>query len=152
MAYPGAKQIEIDLAPIRPDAQLISRQHLVVGTIHYHGADDPDRGTLIYIKPTLTGDEPGDIQQYRTRNAIFPHEPTSDQFFAEAQWESYRRLGEHIGRKAFAFVKQMDERQRERAETGDGGAERHRDEDRGCAGAASGITRSGCAPPFVTAL
>ena len=26
----------------------------------------------------------------------FPHEPTEDQFFDEEQWESYRRLGEHI--------------------------------------------------------
>jgi hypothetical protein len=26
---------------------------------------------------------------------LFPHEPTSDQFFDEEQWESYRALGEH---------------------------------------------------------
>jgi hypothetical protein len=27
---------------------------------------------------------------------VFPHQPTSDQFFDESQFESYRKLGEHI--------------------------------------------------------
>ena len=31
----------------------------------------------------------------------FPQEPTTDQFFDEAQWESYRALGEHIGAQLF---------------------------------------------------
>ncbi|MEO8350141.1 MAG: hypothetical protein ABI680_00330, partial [Chthoniobacteraceae bacterium] len=110
-------EIEINLDPIRPNAQLISRQHLVIGTIHYDGLSGSDRGTLVYLKPSLTGDEPGDIQQYRTRNRIFPHEPTSDQFFAEAQWESYRQLGEHVGRTAFAFLDHMDKNLRRQSET-----------------------------------
>ena len=50
---------------------------------------------------TLTGDEPTDIQHYASAHASFPHEPTSDQFFDEAQWESYRRLGWHLGGKIF---------------------------------------------------
>lgn len=110
-------EIEIELAPMRPDATLVSEQHLVVGTIHYDGFEGSDKGTIVYFKPTLTGDEPGDIQQYRTRNRVFPHEPTSDQFFAEAQWESYRRLGEHIGQVGFAFTDLFLPEQRQRAET-----------------------------------
>jgi hypothetical protein len=26
----------------------------------------------------------------------FPHEPTTDQFFSESQFESYRMLGSHV--------------------------------------------------------
>jgi hypothetical protein len=59
-------------------------------------------GTLIYIKPTLTGDETIDILEYSRHNEPFPQQPTSDQFFDEAQWESYRALGEHVVRQVFA--------------------------------------------------
>jgi len=59
-------------------------------------------GTLIYIKPTLTGDEPIDILEYSRHNEPFPQQPTSDQFFDEAQWESYRALGEHVVKQVFA--------------------------------------------------
>ncbi len=52
---------------------------------------------LIIVKPTLTGDEPLDVLQYAASHSTFPQETTSDQFFDEAQWESYRKLGEHIG-------------------------------------------------------
>src|SRR5262249_2239348 len=34
----------------------------------------------------------------------FPHESTSDQFFAEDQFESYRRLGYHVARLTFRDV------------------------------------------------
>ncbi len=53
---------------------------------------------LVLIKPTLTGDEPADVLQYHSANDIFPQQSTADQFFDEAQWESYRFLGEHIGK------------------------------------------------------
>ena len=35
-------------------------------------------------------------------NPAFPQEPTSDQFFDEAQWESYRSLGEYIAGRVLA--------------------------------------------------
>lgn len=110
-------EIEIDLSPIRPNENLISQQHVAVGTIHYDGFEGSDKGTLIYIKPSLTGDESGDIQQYRTRNRQFPHESTGDQFFSEAQWESYRRLGDHIGQITFAYISDLGKEQRSQAET-----------------------------------
>jgi hypothetical protein len=93
--------VEVDLGALHPDAQRRSRQHAVVGTIHY---SDFDKGIIVYVKPTLTGDEPPDVEQYAARNSRFPHEPTSDQFYDEAQWESYRKLGEHTARVAFGFV------------------------------------------------
>lgn len=35
--------------------------------------------------------------KYKVYHPSFPHEPTSDQFFDEVQWESYFRLGQFIG-------------------------------------------------------
>jgi hypothetical protein len=32
-----------------------------------------------------------------------PQEPTSDLFYDEAQWESYRRLGQHVCEKLLGF-------------------------------------------------
>jgi|GEM_PF-1718109 len=57
------------------------------------------KGKIIYIKPTLcrgTG-EPVDVLAYAARNPSFPQQTTADQFFEESQFESYRRLGLHIG-------------------------------------------------------
>jgi hypothetical protein len=65
-------------------------------------------GTLIYVKPTMTGDEPMDVLEYARHNEPFPQQPTSDQFFDEAQWESYRALGEHVARKVFADAERSD--------------------------------------------
>ncbi|AHF00018.1 patatin-like phospholipase domain-containing protein [Thioalkalivibrio paradoxus] len=61
---------------------------------------DPERVSwLLYLKPALVGDEPADVQHYQSHHPDFPHETTADQFFDEAQWESYRRLGLHIAEK-----------------------------------------------------
>jgi hypothetical protein len=54
------------------------------------------KGHLIYIKPTFYGTEPADVYNYAQSCTDFPHETTADQFFSESQFESYRRLGEHI--------------------------------------------------------
>ena len=79
----------------------VNRRHCAVGKIEYKcvdgkidGKDAPD-GTLIYIKPLLCGKEPADVAQYAATDARFPQQPTSDQWFSESQFESYRRLGSH---------------------------------------------------------
>ncbi len=64
----------------------------------------PDTDTssvLLYVKATLLGDEPPNVRNYMLENPDFPHQSTADQFFDEAQWESYRQLGEHLGSKIF---------------------------------------------------
>jgi hypothetical protein len=101
-------EIELDVSPLRPDSDGKSKQHAVIGTVHYNGLAGYDKGTILYIKPTLTGDEPPDVLQYRTRNTAFPHESTGDQFYDEAQWESYRRLGEHAGHSVLRFLEKPD--------------------------------------------
>ena len=64
-----------------------------------HGAPP---GLLIYLKPSLTGNEPADVTEYASCHDEFPHEPTADQFFDESQFESYRALGLHIADKVFS--------------------------------------------------
>ena len=71
--------------------------HCVHGSIRYpEDASDADFGNILYIKASLTGDEPPDVLNYRREHAAFPHDTTLNQFFTESQFESYRRLGEHI--------------------------------------------------------
>ncbi len=72
---------------------------------------DPERtdGWLVYFKSSLTGDEPEDVQQYRVNHPVFPHEPTSNQFFTESQFESYRRLGEHVVDSTFGRVMKLSD-------------------------------------------
>lgn len=91
--------IDIDTRAILPVAETrLSRYHCVVGTIRYAGemSGAPREGYLLYIKPSLTGNEPADIQNYWSANPQFPHQSTADQWFDEAQFESYRKLGHHI--------------------------------------------------------
>ena len=65
--------------------------------------DAVDKGTppgrLLYIKPTLRGRGehpiPYDVYSYSRTVDAFPHEPTTDQWFSESQFESYRALGFH---------------------------------------------------------
>ncbi|MCE7977607.1 MAG: N-acetyltransferase [Nitrospira sp. NTP1] len=93
--------IELNLDQIkRAEGAKTSNRHHAIGTIRYDNVDDnATAGTLIYLKPSLTGNEPSDVQDYAARHSAFPHEPTSDQFFDEAQFESYRRLGEHVAQE-----------------------------------------------------
>jgi hypothetical protein len=87
-------EIEIDPSPIRPKTGQ-SHAHCVVGRIHYPEPNSPP-GWLLYIKASLTGDEPADVQQYQRSAPQFPQQSTLNQFFSESEFESYRRLGLHI--------------------------------------------------------
>ncbi|HYP07455.1 MAG TPA: hypothetical protein VER03_14575 [Bryobacteraceae bacterium] len=96
----AVRKINIDLGiPIVfADGGPCSSRHCTTARIHYSAVDGPgvEDGVLVYIKPSLNGDEPADVRQYAAANPAFPHESTADQFFEESQFESYRRLGVHI--------------------------------------------------------
>ncbi len=96
MNDPDTAKKRLTLAP--PDLDAFSLAHAALAKIKY--ADGTD-GSMVVIKPTLTGDEPADVLHYHGEHPAFPHESTADQFFDEAQWESYRKLGEHIATKLF---------------------------------------------------
>ena len=102
-------EIELDLDQIRPkNNERLSAWHCVVGTVHYEHIDPTAKsGILVYMKASLTGDEPSDILEYHLRNREFPHQSTSDQFFDESQFESYRRLGFHVAMSTFSTTKDL---------------------------------------------
>jgi hypothetical protein len=87
-----------DGVPIKKEAGPGS-YHFAVGTIRYSAIDnnDPEQdGTLLYLKSSLTGDEPAEVTQYSKQHPDFPHESTANQWFSESQFESYRALGYHM--------------------------------------------------------
>jgi hypothetical protein len=109
-------EITLNAEPLRLSGPF-STAHCIVGAIRYPEPDEfadsltgaqeasPQdgecaRGWLLYLKSTMTGDEPADVMQYRAAHGEFPHQTTADQFFSESQFESYRRLGLHVFRTA----------------------------------------------------
>ena len=108
--------IDIDTRPLRPDPSTgRALAQCAVGTIRYERArGGMADGYLLYLKPCITGGEPGDVLQYRAGHAAFPHESTSDQWFGESQFESYRRLGYHSAKFVFEGAGVSDPRRRER--------------------------------------
>jgi len=99
-----------------------------VGRIRYSQVDGPDApdGVIVYLKPACYGKEPRDIYEYFKTSKTFPHEPTSDQFFTETQFESYRMLGVHTMdllcservRSFSEFIAQVERRAAEETEAG----------------------------------
>jgi len=120
--------IELDMTPVTPRDDGLCAAHITLGRIHYGVTWDEDdrpigpvedletfeeadpvyrrelnQGILIWIKNAITGDESGDVLNYRAENPEFPYDPTLNQFFSEAQFESYRRLGVHSVTRQFQF-------------------------------------------------
>jgi hypothetical protein len=56
---------------------------------------------IILIKPRLLARASVDLDEYQSGQNSFPQETTMDQFFDEAQWESYRQLGLRLCRRVF---------------------------------------------------
>ena len=67
--------------------------HYQIAQIRYSAEET---GMMIYIKPSLTGDEPIDLIQYGKGHEEFPASRVAEGNFDEFAFESYRRLGEHI--------------------------------------------------------
>jgi hypothetical protein len=91
-------EIDINPRPITPDKEH-SLSHFAVGRIRYpEPASEP--GWIFYLKSSITGDEPADVEEYRRKEAEFPQQSTLNQFFSESQFEAYRELGVHVCRSA----------------------------------------------------
>jgi hypothetical protein len=80
----------------------ITRGAVVAGTITYPAAAALKRGTgtLIFAKAVLCQACPYWLLTYAASNEIFPHDPTSDQWFSEAQFAAYTALGRVIADEA----------------------------------------------------
>ncbi|KLU04613.1 hypothetical protein RISK_003235 [Rhodopirellula islandica] len=115
-------EIEIEVAPIRPHwptdqsgrpiesktsiRDYHSQSPFAIGTITYPPGDSAvnapsTQATLVYLKSSVTGNEELPISEYRDRHPDFPHQPTSDQFFDQDQFDAYRLLGCKIALEAF---------------------------------------------------
>jgi len=97
-------EITLDLRPLdRNGNGDNSNAHCVTGSIRYPEDDhETAPGIVVYIKSSLTGDEPADVLNYKKQDSVFPQDSTTDQWFSESQFESYRRLGHHIATATFA--------------------------------------------------
>lgn len=84
--------------------------HGAIGTIKYSAIDGPGApdGTILYLKATLSGDETVDVRNFASADPLFPHDSTSDQFFDEARFESYRALGYHTVLSVTAGLQNLD--------------------------------------------
>ena len=83
---------QLEIAP----AELVPyrKAHYAVGEIFYPG--QTSTGLLLYLKSSLTNDEPPDVLGRRAEDSAFPHDSTANQFFNESAFEAYRALGDHM--------------------------------------------------------
>ena len=86
-------KIDIDVSSIRQQKDGFSLSHCTIGKIIYSNGSI---GYLVYLKASVSGDEDVGVTQYRSVHPSFPHETTANQFFSEDQFESYRKLGQHV--------------------------------------------------------
>lgn len=90
---------DVPIYPEAPPADEARGVYWALARIRYTCIDkgpEARDGVLLYIKPTIYGDEPRDVLEYKKSFPAFPHQSTGDQFFDEPQFESYRMLGSHI--------------------------------------------------------
>jgi hypothetical protein len=114
---------EIDIASLSGFSakEIGERRPFVAGRIRYAEAHlralgwpermvaDPKtrEGVIVVLKPTRTKDLPVDVEQYALCNDVFPQQSTSDQWYDEAQFESYRRLGEWVAESTFSGLQTL---------------------------------------------
>jgi hypothetical protein len=121
--------IDLDITPfIKSKDHSFATQHYAVGQIVYSEdhvktlgwKDTTPRartGVIIYIKSALLRNEKelrADVRQYGIEYSAFPQQSTINQWFDEAQFESYRQLEKHSGLKAFDKV--ITDRRKEKRE------------------------------------
>lgn len=114
----AVRRIRLDLGvpilfeplPMTREGQGRTNQHGAIGTIDYAAVDGPGApaGTILYLKATLSGDEPVDVLNFAASDPLFPHDSTSHQFFDEARFESYRALGYHTVLSVSAGLRDLE--------------------------------------------
>jgi hypothetical protein len=66
------------------------------------------RGILVFAKAVLWDGCPDWLLTYAANSAVFPHDPTSDQWFNEAQFAAYTSLGTIMGTHAAECAKALE--------------------------------------------
>jgi hypothetical protein len=103
--------LDIDDFVIAPIPGGIGLVHVGYGSITYQlehlrelGLDEFTEkvGEIVWVKPMVTALSAADVRQYRRAHNDFPQQPTTEQWYDESQFESYRRLGYESALQAFA--------------------------------------------------
>ena len=94
-------EIDVKVSDLQMDDEGHSQTHWAFGTIDYDPHGGGEIGYLLYLKLSITGNEPDYVAEYRARYPVFPHQSTADQLFDEDQFEAYRALGEHVAEDVF---------------------------------------------------
>jgi hypothetical protein len=87
--------IELDTDPLQNTLKAgWCRSAFTVGTINYGEVDGKqETGTIVYLKSAVTRQNSMVVHGYDRLSRHFPHEPTTNQWFDETQFEAYRLLG-----------------------------------------------------------
>ena len=91
----------------------ITKGTVTFGRIKYPlaaGLTEPQnaRGVLIFAKAVLWEGCPDWLLTYAAQSDVFPHDPTSDQWFNEAQFAAYTSLGTIMGKHAVECAKALE--------------------------------------------
>jgi hypothetical protein len=110
-ADPQATLADLGQAVQRARADLGADVHICADPLfHTHGSEmraqahligdvtysDGTRGEILYLKALLRENLSADIYGYWRTNSEFPNQPTSNQFYGELQFDSYRELGRQL--------------------------------------------------------
>ncbi|MGE2815071.1 hypothetical protein ACQI5H_07995 [Mycobacterium heidelbergense] len=87
----------------------ITRGAVVRGDIAYPAAAglEDSTGTLIFAKAVLCQACPYWLLSYGASSEIFPHDPTSDQWFSEGQFAAYTELGRVIAAEVVECIESL---------------------------------------------
>jgi hypothetical protein len=88
----------------------ITRGAVLRGAITYPAAAGlkESTGTLVFAKAVLSEKCPFWLLTYAASTPIFPHDPTSDQWFSEAQFAAYTSLGRVIAGEAVGCLNLLE--------------------------------------------
>jgi hypothetical protein len=91
----------------------LAKRTVAAGLITYPAASglsnnqNGHQGVLIFAKAVLCRELPQWLLTYAAANDVFPHDPTSDQWFNEGQFAAYTQLGRIMGQQVLKCVKDL---------------------------------------------
>ncbi|HEY6123305.1 MAG TPA: hypothetical protein VIV63_01540, partial [Steroidobacteraceae bacterium] len=85
--------VDICADPLIHDGAGLRTQAHLLGRVSYA---DGSHGEILYLKALLRTNLGADIYGYWRTNPDFPNQPTSNQFYGEMQFDSYRELGREL--------------------------------------------------------
>lgn len=115
LQHPLLKTVFASQEQFRQPPGADSRQCALLLNVHAHapgcesGIAAQPHCRILVLKPRLIAGLAPDVRNYARNNPGFPNQSTVDQFFDEAQFESYRQLGLEIGRTLFGQEGQANE-------------------------------------------